>query len=67
MHRLNELAARLTPAQIREVEDFAEFLAARKPAIPTPPAGRINVDAVPCICRDLGGDATDKQLLRSST
>ena len=26
MHRLNELAAKLTPAQVREVEDFAEFL-----------------------------------------
>ncbi len=30
MHRLNELAAKLTPAQVKEVEDFAEFLANRQ-------------------------------------
>lgn len=36
MHRLNELAARLTPEQIREVEDFAEFLADRRRSEPVP-------------------------------
>jgi hypothetical protein len=36
MHRLNELAARLTPAQVNEVEDFAEFLLSRKRAPATP-------------------------------
>lgn len=30
MHRLNELAAKLTPAHVREVEDFAEFLLTRQ-------------------------------------
>jgi hypothetical protein len=30
MHRLNEIAEKLTPAQIREVEDFAESLASRR-------------------------------------
>lgn len=30
MHRLNELAAQLTPAQVKEVEDFAEFLLSRQ-------------------------------------
>lgn len=41
MHRLNELAARLTEAQVKEVEDFAEFLLSRQqdaaPATPKPP------------------------------
>jgi hypothetical protein len=32
MHRLNELAAQLTPEQVREVEDFAEFLLLRRSA-----------------------------------
>ena len=30
MDRLNELATKLTPAQVKEVEDFAEFLLSRK-------------------------------------
>jgi hypothetical protein len=30
MHRLNELVEKLTPSQVKEVEDFAEFLLARK-------------------------------------
>jgi hypothetical protein len=54
MHRLNELAEKLTPTQLREVEDFAEFLLSRQPpAGPQPPAlverdGQqyLNVDAI---------------------
>ncbi|HET6251165.1 MAG TPA: DUF2281 domain-containing protein [Tepidisphaeraceae bacterium] len=30
MHRLNELAAKLSPAQLKELEDFAEFLGTRR-------------------------------------
>ena len=30
MHRLNELAAKLTPDQVREVEHFAESLLSRR-------------------------------------
>jgi len=30
MHRLNELVEKLSPAQLKEVEDFAEFLLSRK-------------------------------------
>lgn len=30
MHKLNELAARLTPSLVKEVEDFAEFLLSRQ-------------------------------------
>ena len=30
MNRLTELAARLTPAQLKEVEDFAAFLISRQ-------------------------------------
>jgi hypothetical protein len=29
MHRLNDLVEKLTPRQVKEVEDFAEFLATR--------------------------------------
>ena len=35
MHRLNELVEKLTPSQVREVEDFAEFLISRRP-LPAP-------------------------------
>ncbi len=31
MHRLNELVDKLTPQQLKEVEDFAEFLLTRQP------------------------------------
>ena len=43
MHRLNEIAAKLTPAEIKDVETFAESLAARHRA-DAPPAvdGRPN-------------------------
>jgi hypothetical protein len=45
MHRLNELAARLTSAQVREVEDFAESLAARSSArVPSSPPRRISFE-----------------------
>jgi hypothetical protein len=30
MHRLNELVEKLTPSQVKEVEDFAEFLISRR-------------------------------------
>ncbi|HYO07867.1 MAG TPA: hypothetical protein VER17_02740 [Tepidisphaeraceae bacterium] len=30
MHRLNELAAKLTPTQVKQLEDFAEFLVSRQ-------------------------------------
>jgi hypothetical protein len=42
MHRLNELAAKLTPAQLQEVEDFAEFLLVRRDAkeCPAPDSGK---------------------------
>ena len=30
MHRLNEIVSKLSPAQLREVENFAEFLASKR-------------------------------------
>ena len=35
MHRLNELAEKLTPEQVKQVEDFAEFLLSRRRPPPT--------------------------------
>lgn len=40
MHRLNELATKLTPAQVKEVEDFAEFLIARAKASTASPSAQ---------------------------
>lgn len=36
MHRLNEIAAQLTPAEVKDVEAYAESLAACHQAAPTP-------------------------------
>jgi hypothetical protein len=38
MHRLNELAAKLTPTEVKEVEDFAEFLLSRQQDATSTPA-----------------------------
>lgn len=72
MHRLNELAAKLTPAMVKEVEDFAEFLIAR--GLPSPVAmGRehqptyIDVDTLAGMCAGMGGDRTDVELAHEAT
>jgi hypothetical protein len=76
MHRLNELAAKLTPAQVKEVEDFAEFLlaqrngrspiATREPAQQNQTANRINVDALIGMFAGMGGDKSSKELIREA-
>jgi hypothetical protein len=78
MHRLSELAEKLTPTQLKEVEDFAEFLITRcavRNADPTPtssavaqqpPANRINVDALIGMFAGMGGDKSDKELIREA-
>jgi hypothetical protein len=38
MNRLTEPVAKLTPAQLKEVEDFAEFLVSRRADPAAPPA-----------------------------
>jgi hypothetical protein len=68
MHRLNELAAKLTPIEVKEVEDFAEFLIARggsrNKAVPS--GGRIDVDALIGMFEGMGGDKSDKELIREA-
>ena len=48
MHKLNELAARLTPAEVKDLESYAESLAARHTNDQKPPAraspNRIRLD-----------------------
>jgi len=71
MNRLTELAAKLTPAQLKEVEDFAEFLAvhdgsARKAASKKEPLRLANIDALVGLCSGMGGDRTNKELIRQS-
>jgi hypothetical protein len=64
MHRLNELAEKLTPSQVKEVEDFAEFLASRQSA--AEPPRFVNVDALLGMCKGMGGDKSDKELIREA-
>jgi hypothetical protein len=46
MHNLNELIAQLTPAQAKEVEDFAEFLLSRNESTVRAPApGYLDVNS----------------------
>ena len=63
MHRLNELAAKLTPAQVKEVEDFAEFLLSRRAAIVERDGEKyLDVDAVAGMFADLAPDKTSVEL-----
>jgi hypothetical protein len=69
MSRLTELVAKLTSDQLQEVEDFAEFLATRpRPAGPGTPrhSKPIDVDALVGLCKGMGGDKTDKELIREA-
>ncbi|CAA9417339.1 MAG: hypothetical protein AVDCRST_MAG64-2700 [uncultured Phycisphaerae bacterium] len=69
MHRLNELAAKLTPAQVKEVEDFAEFLVSKQSStVPRASVAKregetyLNVDAVAGVFAGLAPDKTDVEL-----
>ena len=73
MNHLNELAAKLTPAQLKEVEDFAEFLVTRRapetPAAPTTADVRpkyLNVDALVGLCAGMGGDKSSVELVHEA-
>ena len=66
MSRLTELAAKLTPSQLQEVEDFAEFLAARGSDAGTARPIRIDVDSLMGLCQGMGGDKTEKELIREA-
>ena len=69
MHRLNELAAKLTPGQLKEVEDFAEFLISRRAPSEQQPAlverdgeKYVNVDAIAGMFADWAPDKTSVEL-----
>ena len=62
MHRLNELANKLTPAQVKEVEDFAEFLLSRQPGIESDGETYLDVDPVAGMFAGLAPDKTDVEL-----
>ena len=69
MHRLNELAAKLTPAQVKEVEDFAEFLIARgeegTEATPRPPR-KISFEGWAGALAHVDPQKSNKQLIREA-
>ena len=67
MHRLNDLAMKLTPEQVKEVEDFAEFLA-EKNAIRRADQKPVylNVDAIAGMCAGMGGDKTSVELVHEA-
>lgn len=71
MHRLNELAAKLTPTAVKEVEDFAEFLlsrqqdassAAAKPA----PEHKISFEGWAGCLAHVEPEKSNKQLVREA-
>lgn len=69
MHRLNELATKLTPEQLKEVEDFAEFLISRPAQTTKQPAlverdgeKYLNVDAVAGMFAGLAPEKSDVEL-----
>ncbi len=68
MHRLNEIAGRLSPAQVKEVEDFAEFLLARRGLLRPDGTGekrlnRNDVDGMIGMLEGMGGDKSNKELI----
>ena len=56
----------LTTEEQKQVQTFAEFLIARRGPAPTPTPERINVDAVVGLCKGMGRDKTDKELIREA-
>ena len=75
MNRLTELAAKLTPAQLKEVEDFAEFLLSRQmqaaqPQEKQPRAARgeyLDVDAIAGMFAGLAPEKTAVELAHEAT
>lgn len=67
MHRLNEIASKLTPAQVKEVEDFASFLLARRQAS-APDAGEtyLDVDSFAGMLAGLAPEKTAVELVHES-
>jgi hypothetical protein len=74
MHRLNELAAQLTPEQVREVEDFAEFLIRRRGAAtattatagPVEQGSGIRFEGWAGCLKEVEPEKSDRQLVREA-
>jgi hypothetical protein len=68
MHRLNELVEKLTPSQVKEVEDFAEFLLSRhRRGVDAGPEKYLNVARVAGMCEGMGGDKSSVELVHETT
>ena len=70
MTHVLEINGQLTPDELKQVKAFAEFLISRRrPDLPTATESRpkyINVDALMGMCRGMGGDRTDDELIREA-
>lgn len=69
MHRLNEIASKLTPAQVKELEDFGEFLLSRKQLAATVVRDGeeyLNVNAFAGMLAEMAPDRTAVELVHES-
>ena len=71
MTQLIETNIPLTEDELRQVKNFAEFLLARRakpPGLGTAQSSRkyVNVDALMGLCKGMGGDKSDKELIREA-
>lgn len=66
MNRLNELVQRLTPEQVKAVEDYAESLARDNEAGAGTRSKFINADALVGLLKGMGGDKTDDELIKEA-
>jgi hypothetical protein len=66
MHRLNELAEKLTPAQLKQVEDYAESLVASK-TVAAPEPKFLDVDTVAGMFAGLAPDKSDVELAHEAS
>lgn len=73
MHRLNQLATKLTPEQLKEVEDFAEFLISRPAQATKQPAlverdgeKYLNVDSFAGMFAGLAPEKTSVELVHEA-
>lgn len=67
MNRLLELASRLSPAQLKEVEDFAEFLGSRNGASRSQPRRFLDVDKIAGFFEGLAPEKTSVELAHEAT
>lgn len=66
-----EVNVPLNEEELKQVKDFAEFLVSRrgfKAATPAREARQkyVNVDALMGLCKGMGGDKSDKELIREA-